>query len=183
MENLADDVEQHETDRHRNQPVHVAIYAEEEGASETMNSPAGPTDNVHKRILEASRSGDLKNLLDVFADDATLMPPNDTTLFGKEEITEWWKEYFQWFQVSSSIETEADLTVAGDQAFERTCFSIVIVPRKKGTRITDDIRGLTVWRRQADDSWKISHQIWNSTKPVGSGTNRYMSKMVQRKST
>jgi ketosteroid isomerase-like protein len=147
-------------------------------------TPAGvPFESTHKRVLEASHSGELTDLLALFADDAVLMPPNDTTLYGKEEITEWWKEYFQWFQVNSSIETEGDLVVAGDQAFQRFSLSVVIVPRKKGTRITDDVRTLTVWRRQADGSWKISHQMWNSTKPVGSGTNRYMSKMVQRKNT
>jgi uncharacterized protein (TIGR02246 family) len=148
-----------------------------------MISPGGPIETTPKRILEASHSGDLKDLLALFADDAVLMPPNDTTLYGKEEIGEWWKEYFQWFQVNSTIETEGDLVVAGDQAFHRSSLSIVIVPRKRGTRITDDVRTLTVWRRQADGSWKISHQMWNSTKPVGSGTNRYMSKMVQRKNT
>jgi hypothetical protein len=26
-----------------------------------------------------------------------MMPPNDTALFGKEEIAEWYKEYIQWF--------------------------------------------------------------------------------------
>lgn len=143
----------------------------------------GPTESTHKRVLEASHSGDLKDLLALFAADAVLMPPNDTTLYGKEEITEWWKEYFQWFNVNSTVETEGSLIVAGDQAFHRSSLSIVIVPRKRGTRITDDVRTLTVWRRQADGSWKISHQMWNSTKPVGSGTNRYMSKMVQRKNT
>jgi hypothetical protein len=40
-----------------------------------------------------------------------------------------------------------------------------------------------VWKQEADGSWKISHQIWNSTKPVGSGTNRYVARMLQKKSS
>jgi uncharacterized protein (TIGR02246 family) len=143
----------------------------------------GPTDHTYLRVIEASRTGDVKDLLDLFADDAVLMPPNDTSLYGKDEIAEWWKEYFQWFQVTSSILTEEEMTVDGDQAFHRVSVSIVIAPRKRGTKISDDMRGLTVWRRDAAGKWKITQQIWNSTKPVGSGTNRYMSKMVQRKNS
>ena len=109
------------------------------------------------------------------------MPPNDTTVFGKDEIRAWWEEYFEFFRVTSSVETEREITVAGDQAFERVSFSVTIVPKQRGARIRDDIRRLTVWRLEPDGSWKISHQIWNSTKPVGSGTNRYMTRMLQKK--
>jgi uncharacterized protein (TIGR02246 family) len=140
----------------------------------------GPSESPHKIVLEASVSGDLTHMLSFFADDAVLMPPNDTALFGKEEITEWWKEYFQWFKPRKAVETERNLTVAGDQAFLRTTVSAVIVPIKKGDPIQDEIRALYVWRKQPDGAWKITHQIWNSTKPVGSGTNRYISRIKQK---
>jgi uncharacterized protein (TIGR02246 family) len=140
----------------------------------------GPSESPHKLVLEASASGDLTRLLSVFADDAVLMPPNDTALFGKEEIAEWWKEYFQWFKVRKAVETEQDLTVAGDQAFHRMTLSAVIVPIKKGEPIKDEVRFLYVWRKQPDGTWKITHQIWNSTKPVGSGTNRFISRIKQK---
>jgi ketosteroid isomerase-like protein len=119
----------------------------------------------------------------MFADDAIFMPPNDTTVFGKDEIRAWWEEYFSFFRVTSSVETEREVTAAGDQVFDRAAFSVTIVPKERGPRITDDIRSLTVWKNDAADGWKISHQIWNSTKPVGSGTNRYMTRMLQKKRT
>jgi uncharacterized protein (TIGR02246 family) len=135
----------------------------------------------HERVLTASLAGDVNALLSLYADDAILMPPNDTTLFGKDEIRAWWEEYFEFFRVTSTVQTEHEVTVAGDQLFDRTAFSATIVPKLQGARITDDIRSLTVWTRAADGGWKISHQIWNSTQPVGSGTNRYMTRMVQKK--
>jgi ketosteroid isomerase-like protein len=136
-----------------------------------------------QRVIDASASGDIATLVSLFTNDAVVMPPNDTTLFGSEEIREWWKEYFQWFQVTSTVVTDSDLTIAGDQAFHRGSLSIVIEPKGKGERIRDDIRSLTVWRLQTDGAWKISHQIWNSTRPVGSGTSRYISRMIQKKSS
>src|SRR6185436_826899 len=105
---------------------------------------------------------------------------NDTTLFGKDEIRSWWEEYFQHFRVTSSEESERDVIVTGSQAIELTMFSVTIVPKERGVRIRDDVRTLTIWKQEADGVWKISHQIWNSTKPVGAGTNRYMTRMLSR---
>ena len=127
------------------------------------------------------QSGDLDRIISQFADDAVVMPPNDSTLYGLAEVRAWWEEYFQYFRIASSVETERETTVAGDQMFERTSVSITIVPKESGARIQDDMRGLTIWKRQADGGWKISHQMWNSTKPVGSGTNRYMTRILHKK--
>jgi len=72
------------------------------------------------------------------------------------------------------VESEHELTVVDDQAFERGAASVVIVPKEQGPRIRDDIRIFAVWKRGLSGAWKVSHWMWNSTKPVGSGTNRYM---------
>jgi len=141
----------------------------------------GPEEVPHRHVIDASRSGDVDALVSLFADDAVVMPPNDTTLYGKEEIRAWWQEYFQWFQIESSVETDCDVTTVNDQAFHRSLISVVIVPRRGGAKIRDDVRTLTVWRYDHDGRWKISHQIWNSTKPVGSGTSRYMTRVMQKK--
>ena len=143
-----------------------------------MSKELQPT---HQKVLEASLSGDLNLLLALFADDAIVMPNNDTTIFGKDELKAWWEEYFQSFRVTSTVETERNVVVDGNQAFDRGSFSVTIVPKQRGARISDDIRTLTVWNRDAEGSWKISQQIWNSVKPVGAGTNRYMTSVLQKK--
>ena len=148
-----------------------------------MSTTDGPTVSLHDEVLKASLSHDLNLILNVFTDDAILMPPNDTTVFGKDEIRSWWEDYFSFFRVTSVKETERQLTVVGNQAFDRQSFSVTIVPKERGARILDDIRSLIVWRRETDGAWRISQQIWNSTKPVGSGTNRYMTRMLQKKGT
>jgi ketosteroid isomerase-like protein len=136
-------------------------------------------ESSNKRIVDAA--GNVEKIASMFTDDAVLLPPNDSALFGRDEILSWWKEYFEFFKIASSVETEREVSIAGDQAFDRTAFTVTIVPKEHGARIHDDIRSLTVWRLNPDGEWKISHQIWNSTKPVGSGTNRYMTRMLQKK--
>ena len=136
---------------------------------------------AHHRVLEASLSGNLDELISAFADDAIVMPPNDTTLFGRSEVKAWWDEYVQYFKITSSVETEREVSYDGDQAFDRSAFSVAIVPNQHGPKIKDDIRSLVVWKRDTNGTWKISHQMWNSVKPIGSGTNRYMTRMLQKK--
>ena len=59
---------------------------------------------------------------------------------------------------------------------------IAIAPVGGRNRIRDDGRFLTIWKRQTDGVWKMWQMIWNSTKPIGIGTNRYMWRFMQKKS-
>jgi ketosteroid isomerase-like protein len=104
----------------------------------------------NEQVLNASLSGDVELILSMYADNAIVMPPNDTTLWGKEEIRAWWEDYLTFFRVTSNVESEREFTEIGDQAYERSLFSVTIVPKEKGARILDEIRSLTVWRRESD---------------------------------
>ena len=135
-----------------------------------------------RAYIAAMKSGDLDNLESLLDPETTWMPPNDTSLFGSAEVREWWKEYFEFFRITSVAETEREVTMSGDLAIEESSYMIVITPVKGGTRIRDDGRMLKIWKRQSDGSWKMWRVIWNSIRPVGSGTNRYVSRLLQKKS-
>jgi len=180
MENLADDLEQFEPYRQRYKSIHVENVGEKSKTESEIMSE-GPSKSVTQHVMQASTSGDVNLLVSLFADDALFMPPNDTNVYGTAEIRSWWEDYFTSFKITSQVETEKEITVAGNQAFERTSFTGTITPKKDGAKIVDDIRSLIVWKKQPDGDWKISHFIWNSTKPVGAGTNRYMNLMMQKK--
>jgi ketosteroid isomerase-like protein len=109
------------------------------------------------------------------------MPPNDTSLYGPDEVRDWCKEYFEYFRVTSITEPDREVTMSGELAIEQTSYMAVITPMKGGTRIRDDGRMVTIWKQQPDSSWKIWRLMWNSTRPVGSGTNRFMSRMLQKR--
>ena len=127
------------------------------------------------------KAGDLDKLASILDAETVWMPPNDTTLFGPEEVREWWKEYFEYFRVTSITVPEREVTIRGDLAIEESTYMIAITPVKGGTRIRDDGRMLTLWKLQSDGSWKMWRVMWNSIRPVGSGTNRYMSRLLQKR--
>jgi ketosteroid isomerase-like protein len=129
----------------------------------------------------AAKAGDVEALLSLVGDDIISMGPNDTTVYGKDEYRSWWEEYFQYFRLVAWSEPERSVVINGEYATEISGYMIAVVPASGGSRIRDDGRTLTIWKRQPDDSWKMWQTLWNSAKPIGIGTNRYMSRLMQKK--
>jgi len=147
-------------------------------------SAAGANDPVlqgHKIWVAMSKEHDFAKLESILCDDVILMPPNDTSLFGKAEVLEWFKEYFDNFQIANLTPTERDVFVSGDVAIENWTYMVAIKPVDGSDRIRDDGRFLTIWKKQDDGRWKISHSIWNSIRPIGSGTSRFLALMKRRR--
>lgn len=143
---------------------------------------ADPIEPYHLRQIKATKARDLNGIAALYAEDAVVMPPNDTTLFGRAEIRAWWEEYFQYFTIVSHTDTEREVKISGDWAFERIAFMVTILPKEGEAEIRDDARAVNVWKRQPDGNWKVSQTIWNSIKPVGAGTNRFVARrMIQKR--
>jgi ketosteroid isomerase-like protein len=149
----------------------------------TMTQPAADaTDPIaaSRNIWdEAVKAGDVDKIVSIFCDDVILMPPNDTSLFGKGEAVEWWKGYFEYFKVTVLYGTERQVRIIGDIGIEEWTYMIAIDPVRGGERIRDDGRSLTIWKCEPDGVWRVSQNIWNSTRPIGSGTSRFLAKLKQ----
>ena len=134
-----------------------------------------------ERFINAAKSGNVDTLASMVTEDVISMSPNDTTVYGAAEYRAWWEEYFQYFRLTAFTEPERSVVVNGDFATEYSTYMIAILPVEGGSRIRDDGHSLTIWKRQPDESWKIWQTLWNSTKPIGVGTNRYMARLLQNK--
>ena len=130
--------------------------------------------------LNAWKAADITKLESVFCDEVVFMPPNETSLYGKEEALEWYRDYFDHFRVTVVNGTEREVTYVGDLAIEQWTYMVAIDPIRGSERIRDDGRSLTIWKREADGKWKVSQTIWNSIRPIGSGTSRYLARLKER---
>jgi ketosteroid isomerase-like protein len=146
-------------------------------------SEGGKSDPViegHKIWIGMAKEKNFDKLATILADDIIMMPPNDTSLYGKAEVLEWFKEYFAHFNIANLTPTERDVFVVNDIAIENWTYMVSIRPIEGSDRIRDDGRFLTIWKKQPDGAWKISHSIWNSIRPIGSGTSRFLALMKRR---
>lgn len=145
-------------------------------ASETTD-PIAESRNIWTEGVKTSNAA---KIMSVFCEDVLLMPPNETSLYGKSEATEWWEEYFEHFKVTVLNGTERDVRVVGNQSIELWTYMVAIDPVRGGDRIRDDGRSLTVWKLEPDGIWRVAETIWNSIRPIGSGTSRYLARLKQQ---
>ena len=124
---------------------------------------------------------DVTAIVSLFCDNGVMMPPNETSLYGREELQEWHDEYFRDFKVVTLSDTEREVSMLGEWAVERWAYMVAIVPLKGGERIRDDGRFLILWHREPDGVWRISQAIFNSIRPVGAGTSRFLARVMQAK--
>ena len=134
---------------------------------------------AHQASFDAFKDGELDRLLSYYTDDIVLMPPNDPGIYGKPEAADWFKEYFAHFKITAIGFADSNVIHRDDLAIERVNYHVSILPLAGGDRIVDEGRFLTIWKR-AGDEWRIAQQIWNSSRPIGSGTSRFMALLKQR---
>src|SRR6185436_1662458 len=138
-----------------------------------------PLQQPHHLFIEAVKAGDIETIVSLYTDSAVLMPPNDMSLWGRKELVEWHEEYFADFRVATFGEIEREVTVMGDWAVERWAYMVAIQPLHGGERIRDDGRFLAVWKRD-DGAWRMTQAMFNSMRPIGSGTSRFLVRLKNR---
>jgi len=113
----------------------------------------------------AVNSGNWDDYLAFYADDAVIMAPEQPVVIGKEAIRTWTETGFAEddSQLSSTVE---DVRVSGDWAFQRLSYQQSSTPKEGGDTTTGVGKWVIIWQRQADGSWRISTEIWNTDAPA-----------------
>jgi ketosteroid isomerase-like protein len=140
-----------------------------------------PIKAPHELFVDGCTSGKVDRIVTLLDDDCVFMPTNETTLYGREEAREWFDEYYRDFTITSLTPSERDVTLMGEWALERWAYTVAIVPVKGGERIRDDGRWVMLWKQNSEGDWKITQLIFNSIRPIGSGTSKFMVRMMDRR--
>jgi len=115
--------------------------------------------------ITAVNAGDIDGWSATLADDATVMPPNEPAVTGKEALGPWMvRTFFDPFnvQLRGSFD-EAEL--AGDWVFARGSYELSLTPKNGGQVIEDSGKFVNIFKRQPDDSFKYAMVMWNSNNP------------------
>jgi uncharacterized protein (TIGR02246 family) len=116
-----------------------------------------------------SKVGESKNV-DAFAqyfiEDAVLLPPNEPMTSGKEAIKKKLAEFFAMPGFSVKFgPTKAAVAGSGDFGYTIGTYEMT-VNDDKGNPVTDKGKYTTVWKKQADGSWKVASDMFNSDLPM-----------------
>ena len=119
---------------------------------------------VIEHVAEAWKAGDWNALAGLYTDDTIWMPPGEAPLRGKDALRAWvepiWNEYTV---VELSMPSE-EIVVIDDWAYERH-FELLEIYEVGGEQTQYYLKGVRIFRRGEDGSWKIARYIWNGDVP------------------
>ena len=101
-----------------------------------------------------------------FAADAIVMPPHLPILVGADAIRAWVTESmaFPGFAVTWTT-TSTEVAGSGDMGYTLGTF-VFQMSMPDGSTITDNGKFTTIWKKQADGTWKVAVDTFNSDVPM-----------------
>jgi uncharacterized protein (TIGR02246 family) len=112
---------------------------------------------------KAGTAKDSASFATFYADDATVMIPNEPAFKGMKDIQAVWTPMMQDPSFKLSFTTDK-VEVSGILGYTQGAYSLTTTARN-GKPFEDKGKYLTVWKKQADGSWKALEHIFNSDLP------------------
>lgn len=116
--------------------------------------------------MEDANRGDAAAGAAAYTDNAILMPPNHSPIEGKQAIEKYLAERASQFQASNFQLSILEVDVQGETTIVRGTYSVNFIIPGVDAPMEERGKTLQVWKKQADGSWKIHRDIWNSNMPI-----------------
>ena len=132
-----------------------AMAQEEEGKIKAA------VEDRYKEWLAAANKKDVAAMIDLYDENAVLMPKSEEPVLGKAAIGEYYKKLFANpdfvpFTLNSNWNS---FHVAGDVAIATSVFEGDVTRNGKQTHFRG--KNLLVWKKQKDGSWKIFRYMFD----------------------
>ncbi|HEX9894095.1 MAG TPA: DUF4440 domain-containing protein [Gemmatimonadales bacterium] len=113
----------------------------------------------HTAWSAAANAGDRAALTALYTEDATVMPPNSPAASGRVGV----RQVFDAFPpVGDTKLTSTDVVGTAESAVVRGVYSMNLMLPGATAAVADTGKFIELWRKQADGTWLISWDIWNS---------------------
>jgi len=123
-------------------------------------------DSIFAKYAASLGAGDADAWASLWMEDGVQMPPDAPAVAGRSQIREKLRGILTQFRFDMRIHTE-EVRTAGEWAFARGLYQATLTPKTGGPSIPIDGKFLTILARQADGSWRIYRDIFNSNLPPG----------------
>jgi len=123
--------------------------------------------NLILEALDIIRSDDFDRYLDLFTDDAVWMMPSSFKDVHQDEARTFYRFTSKFkFDQETAID---EVVVTDDWAYVRVSFDGYLRPKVDdgSPPLRSVSRHIWILKRQADGSWKIARDIWNTPKVTG----------------
>lgn len=118
---------------------------------------------LHEAWTPAIVDKDFDTLIALYTDDAIVLPPNAAKVQGRAAVLEWMKAFPTIADAKLMIE---EINGYGDLAFVRGAYFMTLMPEGAPEPIQDRGKFIEIRRKQADGSWLMARDIFNSDLPA-----------------
>ncbi len=116
-------------------------------------------DQANRGFVEAYNRGDAAGAVQVYTEDATILPPGSPRVQGRDGIQSFWQSVMDSGVRAVELRTD-DLEVAGEMAREIGTATLTVAG-EDGAEQTATAKFVVVWKRQ-DGAWRWHTDIWNT---------------------
>jgi uncharacterized protein (TIGR02246 family) len=117
---------------------------------------------------KAAAAKNVDQVIDFYADDASMFVPNEPIAMGKPAIrVEWTKLTTNPGYALTFSPSRVDVAKAGDMAYEFGVYSLML-NGPDGKPMNDRGKYVVVWKKQTDGKWKVVADIINTDLPMTS---------------
>src|SRR5205823_14030123 len=109
---------------------------------------------------------DLDKLMSFYADDAVVLPAHAIIATTKDNIRKIFQKMMSIPGINLSWKaTKVNVSASGDVAYTNGTYELT-APDDIGNPTNDHGKYVAVWKKQADGTWKVVTDIWNTDLPL-----------------
>jgi len=126
------------------------------------NEFARAVDETFTKYSALMEAGDLDTWIKLWDDKGVQLPPGAPANVGKATILQSMRGAFQADDYRDFVINTEEVEVFGDLGFASGTFSTLIVPKAGGEGNPFDGKFLTIFKKQADGTWKMYRDAFSS---------------------
>ena len=135
-------------------------------SAETHDTDVQAIKDLEAQWNKEYEAKDLDKLVGHYTDDAVLMAPGTAPAVGKDAIRSELRQMVADPALSLKFEaTRVEVASGGDMAYTQGSYTITVTDPSTKKPINDKGSYVTVYRKQADSSWKAVSDIASSSTP------------------
>jgi uncharacterized protein (TIGR02246 family) len=116
------------------------------------------------KFRDAMIKGDTAGMASIYTEDAIVMPASMPMVRGRAAMNAMNAGMFATMSVTDMKFATTDLILTGDYAIETGTYQMTFKPQN-APQLVDDGKYVSIWQKQADGSWLMIRDIFNSDKP------------------
>ncbi len=116
---------------------------------------------MSKARAQAFTEGDAAGIAVHFTADAYLMAPDKPIYQGRDAVESYYQSIFDEYRTELESYYE-EVEVSGELAYGRGEAKVTLFPKAGGDSLVSTAKYLNILKKQADGTWKTTHDVWNS---------------------